>query len=363
MESLAICGPSAFRYHRTPPQILGLYPAVSNVFNDSNHIKRSTCPLVAEVLRTPIHRFSVRRSDQNGAKLYRTHVYAGELPFGCFAETDHGLSVASPLFTLFTLAPHVSRIHLLMAMYEFCGSFSVFKPSAQAEEMLLEAERQGSFPLGYGWKRVVSHDGTKTDLWKRPPIIQQSELSPFASMMEGRHGSKAFRWASEHITGICASPFEVQASILLGLPRRLGGMGIALQNNVRIPLSSQARALYPHSCCYADLYIAAGGNHPAIDIECQGRSVHDSEKAGLSDSDRFAAIESMGIQVVPLTYPQFSVRPSFEAAMKLIAEKMGRKPVPKTPAQQSVETRVRSEVFIDWNTLASDGCRAGKRAA
>ena len=43
------------------------------------------------------------------------------------------------------------------------------------------------------------------------------------------------------MTGQTASPFEVQTSMLVSLPRDEGGMGIDITNNARIPLSEAAR--------------------------------------------------------------------------------------------------------------------------
>lgn len=57
------------------------------------------------------------------------------------------------------------------------------------------------------------------------------------------------------MTGQTASPFEVQTSMLVSLPRNEGGMGINIANNVRIPLSDAARSLYDKTCCYADILI------------------------------------------------------------------------------------------------------------
>lgn len=289
-------------------------------------------------------------SDRSRAQtsLYSTHVLQGDLPFGSFWETDHNFEVASPLFTLLTVAGKLSKERLLMLMYEFCGSFTVFEPCAHTEHLLKEAYAQGMIPLGAGWQRVKDVNGKPTNLWRRDPLLDLDEVRDFSRHIDGRHGAKKFRWAAEHITGICASPFEVQASMLLGLPRRCGGMGLPIANNLRIPLTRQARKLYRYANCYADILIDAADGHSVIDIECQGRSVHGSEMASLSDSDRISALECMGINVLPLTYRQFADEDSFGATKQLIAGKLGVPLRPKTPAQQTVESNLRSEVLVSW---------------
>ncbi len=301
----------------------------------------------------PLHR--VVGSDRQRARtvFYKTHVLAGELPFGTTQETDHGFDVATPAFTLFTMANCVSRTHLLMAAYELCGSFTVFRPTNEAESKLKQAYQQGFPPLGFGWQRVRDTKGNNTNLWKRDPLLTIEELRRFANQLDGRRGSKNLRWAAEHVTGICASPFEVQASILLGLPRNFGGQGLPVLNNYRIPLNDRARALYHHSCCYADIYLEASGTQPAVDIECQGKSVHASEAAGISDAERLTALESMGIPVIPLTFKQLSNDHSFKAVKHLIEQKRGIKFRFKTERQQRAEQDLRREVFINWETLGS----------
>lgn len=149
------------------------------------------------------------------------------------------------------------------------------------------------------------------------------------------------------VTGVCASPFEAQASILLGLPRRLGGQGYHFNNNHRIELTTSAQAIYPHTCRYADIFFEATDEHPALDIECQGRSVHDNEAASISDSNRITALQSMGIEVIPLTFEQFYDADRFCAILDLIATKLDTTIKPKTERQLSIETNRRHDVLVD----------------
>lgn len=346
------CAHTSFRHLRIPPQLLLLYPPLPDTYGDSNHRKLAKHETVVDLLGTPLHRIASSDRERAGTALYRTHVLRQEPPFGCIQGTDHNYSVASPLYTLLTIAPFVSRTELLMMTYELCGSFSVFSPNARSEHILSSAYRQGMIPLGAGWTRVKDTKGRDTDLWKRDPLITMEDLDAFSKRTAGMRGSQKLRWAAEHMTGVCASPFEAQASILLGLSRRLGGTGLSFENNARIKLDKEARAIYNRSCCYADIYFEGTERHPPLDIECQGRSVHDGEEAALSDSDRLAALESMGIQVLPLTYRQFSDEDGFAAAEKLIAQKLNMRLRPKTPRERMAETALREEVLIDWNTLA-----------
>ena len=350
---LTLCGVSAFRYYRVPPQILCLYPRLPDVFQDSNHLKAANSFVTQDLLRLPLHRAVFERGESWGNKLYDTHLVTGELPFGSVRETEHGFSVTSPAATLLTLARDVSRLELLMAVYEMTGEFAVFNPCARAEEQLEEAERRGYIRLGAGWRRVVNVDGNGTNLWQRSPLLDAADLKAFCDEVPGFHGVKNLRWAAEQVTGVTASPLEVQASMLLGLPRSAGGEGVAIENNRRIRLSPAARRIYPHDSCSADILIAAEGGGPGVVIECQGRSVHASEAAGISDSDRATALMSMGYEVILATFGQFFDVTSFNTLLDIVAEKAGRPRRKKTARQLAAQAELRRALFIDWSTLGS----------
>ena len=206
-----------------------LYPPIPQPNSRFYHGNIADCECVVDLLGTPVHRLSPIDSSRAKTNLYVTHVCAQELPFGSIRETDHNFSVTSPALTLLTMAPSLSRTQLLMAMYELCGEFSVFRPSDRAERILQEAYQQGMIPLGAGWARVKDTRGRKTSLWRRDPLVEKHELEQFAQNINGFDGAKKFRWALERMTGICASPFEVQASMLLGLGRRVGGEGLPIK--------------------------------------------------------------------------------------------------------------------------------------
>ncbi len=253
--------------------------------------------------------------------------------------------------TLLTLATSIPFPQLIMAIYEVCGGFSIFKPTPSLEELLQRHWGDCSTECA-GWKRVTSTKGKQTSLWMRPPLVELEEMRRFAKSVQGRRGAAVLERATELVTGPCDSPFEVQASLLLGLPRRFGGMGFTdIENNKVIHLSSDARALYGKSTCRADIYLEGNSVAGPVDIECQGAMVHDSGESAISDSRRTAALQSMGIDVVPVTFDQISDPRSFGALAALVAKRSGRKLAPKTEGLQRRELDLRRNVLIDWGTL------------
>lgn len=144
-----------------------------------------------------------------------------------------------------------------------------------------------------------------------------------------------------------ASPFEAQAGVILGFSRRLGGEGHAgFAHNRRIVLSREARALAQRASCYCDLYWDEG-----LDLECQSKLSHATGEGYLSDANRAAALELMGVTVLPATYAQLTTEERVEALSKLVAEKRGIAWRPKTEREREAGRRLRGEVLRSWDTL------------
>ena len=351
--NLTLCGKTAFDYYRIPPQLLGLYPRLPETLEDSNHLKLAACPLIADLLNTPLHRIVCSQNQRGASELYKSRIFKHELPPGSIRETDHGFQVTSPAMTLLTMAGRIPRIHLLMALYEMCGTFAVRNLNERSERLLQQAADQRLIRPNDGWQRVANVDGHGTDLWKRPPILTIDELENFCAHARGFHGIKDLTWAMHNMSGITASPFEAQTSTLFSTPRCAGGEGLLIKTNQRIRLSPAARSIYPHACCYADILIEGLGNNAGVVIECQGRSVHASEAASISDSNRTTALASMGYEVILLTYEQIVNEKAFDAVLDIIARKTGIKRRPKSARQLAAQAELRRQLFIDWTTLGS----------
>lgn len=348
---LTLCGQSAFYYYRIPPQVLGLYPAIS-----LGNIDRRCCGLgshavVKDLLHAPLYRLVFTRAQSGSRSLFKSHLLTQEPPPGSFRQTEHGFDVTSPEFTLLSLATQVSRNQLLMACYEMCSSFAVFTPCERTQQQLDEAISLKFIPPDCGWKRIVDTKGNDTNLWKRAPLLSAADIAAFAKQAAGLRGVKQLRWAAERMAGQTASPFEVQTSMLVSLPRDEGGLGIGITNNARIPLSEAARSLYDKTCCYADILIESVTDSMGVILECQGRSAHDSEAASLSDAERTTALTSMGYDVIQITYGQIKDKRSFGNLAELIHKKAGLPYTPKIKQECDAEDALRQELLVDWDDL------------
>ena len=242
-----------------------------------------------------------------------------------------------------------------MCMYEMCGTFAVCKIAPQVKLAFEQAygSRWGDARLG--WENVKDASGNPTDLWKRPPLIELSELTEFANKIQGLRGAKSFTRAAKCITGIVASPLEVQASMLFGLSRLRGGEGLRLTNNVEIRMTRSARLISGLDRRYADILLSNKDGSRECLVECQGKAIHGSMESKISDSDRTTALQAMGYPVVLMTYSQLADPDAFHVVMELIMSYLDMPLKDKTPRQQELERRLREEIFIDWAGMKS--CR------
>lgn len=351
--SFLACGPTAFQYYRIPPQILGLYPAILPPEHDHRLVHYSKQPVFDDLIGKPVWRFVSTRGARFNGKLFQSRLLTQEPPPGSFRQTEHGFDVTSPEFTLLSLATQVSPNQLLMACYELCSLFAVFKPCKRTQQQLNEAISLQLIPPNCGWERVKNVNGNDTNLWKRTPLLNAADIAAFAKQAAGLRGVKQLRWAAEHMTGQTASPFEVQTSMLVSLPREEGGLGISIANNVRIPLSEAARSLYDKTCCYADILIECNTDNMGVILECQGRSAHGNEAASLSDAERTTALTSMGYDVIQITYDQIKDKKSFGNIAELIHKKAGLPYAPKTKQEAGAEDTLRRELLVNWDELFS----------
>ncbi len=346
---MIICGESAFRYYRTPPQILALYPELRKPRNRYDSF--SAQPLSSDVFGGCVHTLVFDQASRTCSRSTVQHLWSGELPMGHIRETPHGARIVSPELALFQMASSLSVVNLAMSMYEACGWFSVCRiPRRLGEREVSNAEQ--SLPFGMPWRRTRSSEGKPSDLWQRPPLVDFADLVSFESSVRGRRGSVRFSRALSMVTGCVASPFEAQVSLLLSLPRKCGGEGLScFENNAEIRMSRSAQLTSGLAKCYVDLLFPSRENGRSVALECQGRVAHGLGGFSFGDANRMLALETMGIDVIPITYEQIANPERFRTVVRLISEKTGQRRLPKTEFLLKSERKLRAEIFIDWADL------------
>lgn len=379
-----ICGATAYRYWRIPPivQLLAVGP------EDDEDLQKLASPEELLELRgklasmLPLSRFCTtpgpnwRRSGADAGRIRDAHallalcselpveilvtntrqyhrselikprVWRAELTPGSCARITDELYATTPEFTMLQLCAHASLAQTVLLASELCGSFATFACPAPIKahlEMLHRTNRL--FDYG-GWKPSFV-DGKLTDLWSRDPLTHPAELKMTAQASPVRIGKTKLLMASQLTVPNAASPFEVQAGMLLGFPRRLGGEGHSgFTYNAKVQLSNDARLLAQRDTCYCDLLW-----DERLDLECQSVQYHDNEDSYLSDSDRTAALKLMGIDVLPVTYKQLSSRNRFDALSRTVSTLRGIPFKPATQRERALSDQLRAEVLVNWDSL------------
>ncbi len=378
-----LCGPTAYRYWRTPPivhllasapedhpALRGLVdaeelqafrmellaqtkfgrdctgPAWRNVSEHSERIREYgafLAPFASYPVNVLVHDEKKRRS----TSLIRPWLWTQELPYGATTAIVDELYVTTPAFTLLQLASRASVTRTLLLASEICGGYATYSPTTPVAIMLQKLIDRGRLRDFGGWRPSLTGTRRLTSLWSREPIADPHELTKMAAEASALRGCATLRRAAELVVPMAASPFETQAGILLGLSRRLGGAGFCgYAHNERIDLSREARLIADRAYCSCDIYWPNG-----LDVECQSARHHDNGTSLLSDSDRSAALELMGVRVLPLTYKQLADESRFAAFTSAVAHALGVKQRPRTAAQARAANQLRSEVMCDWDTL------------
>ncbi len=375
-----VCANTAFRYWRCPPQVRSLYPRLPN--SEDGWRALSQAPFVTDVLKTPVITAASTRSNLH-SETRRTIRWNSAYTEKVSIDSGMGFSVTDPLNTLFTMTRSLSSCDLVLAMYEFCGWFSVFKPSPAVDMALEQAkseeeqytteslfeldENQDEIP----WKRVYARahqkdsendqsgqqdngsgnkaNGKGTSLWMRKPLIEIEELHRFTEKVKGEMWGRQFYEAAQQVMGIAASPLEVAGIMLLSHPRRAGGAEFKnIFVNDLTPLSNSARKIAGQKICYGDIVIVNPITMKAVIIELQGEVIHGSGAVLDHDATRMTALQSMGYDVFLVTHDMLNDHNQLDAIIHSVCERLELRYKPKTEAMRCAETRLRANVLCNW---------------
>ncbi|MCI6567054.1 MAG: hypothetical protein MSS29_06610 [Collinsella sp.] len=267
-------------------------------------------------------------------------------------ETEHGFLVTSPLLTAFIMSRHLTDLQLLLVLAEMCGLFAVCALPAALEVELSRAIDSGTISTTLGWVRCPSEGGAASNLWRRDALVLDGDLDRFCSDVCGMRYGNRFMAVSHLVPLGAASPFEVEAYLLLGLPRALGGEGFCgIELNVKVMLSTSARAIVGKTRVYIDLLLSSPDGRRQVAIECQGKASHGRAGDGLRDADRMTALQAMDYDVLLLTHGQISDEDRFRAIVKAVCRMLDVEYRDKSLDEQRAEALLRSELFVDWTKL------------
>lgn len=313
--------------------------------------------LFAPSLTAPIDIMATNNSERSYSELIKPRLWTGELPSGSIVPITDTISVASPTFALQQVVARVGLVRGLMMASELCGNFAVYKAPGPIADLLNRLLLSDKVSTARGARRLLSLEGDWspciannkiTDLWSRPPLIEPHEIESFCGDVGAARGRATALEIASLVKPGAASPLEVQTGMLLGLSKRRGGEGFSgFEFNKRVQLSPRAKLLYGKEACYCDLFF----EEASLDIECQSTLIHNNQGSLISDFNRSAALNELGINVLFASHEIMLNPRRFDAFADLVAKRLGVARRKQSEAHVRAAGKLRAELFCDWKRL------------
>ena len=230
---------------------------------------------------------------QNARKIskgFASHYCKGSFPRNSFARTKAGYFVSGAEFCFLQMATILPLANLIQLGFELCGGY------------VLAPEDASGFI-------------------KSKPVTTVARLRAFVNKMSGFHGCKLARKALQYILDGSASPRETILAVLLVLPYRLGGFGLAKpQLNFAVTPQRTARKATEKQCFYCDLYWPDA----RLAVEYDSDMFHAGIDQIAGDAKRRAALAFIGTTVVTVTNRQVSNSLEMKRVASLLAKHLGK---------------------------------------
>lgn len=320
-----LCGSSALACYRAgcdpttkddiPAEALRLKDAASYK-NDLDGINLKGLGLGEVDKDTPLEVLVPRAGRRSSVDGIKPHVWSSPIAMGGLCRLGRRLYVSSPEFLFLQMATSLDLVPLIAFGMELCGHY----------------RRNVRDPL----------DGSLGTQYQLPSLTTAHDLRAFVESMGAVRGVRRARAALRYVLDDSASPMETSIYLLLCLPRRLGGYGLAQPTlNPIIQLSKEGRRFTLRRSFSPDLYWHAA----KLDLEYDSDEFHDaSTRAG--ESMRRKALERMGVEVIGLTYQEVMSTSLFHATALRIARKLGKKVRPENEGNfAESRERLREEVL------------------
>jgi hypothetical protein len=215
-----------------------------------------------------------------------------KVPKDAFSPAGEGSFVASPEFCFLQMASVLDFSSTVMLGMELCGFYSI--------------------------------DPTDEDGFAKRGVALTSveHIRAFLAENKGLRGHRAAETALSYVSDGAASPMETAIYLLLCLPYKRGGYGLARPMlNYPIKLGAQALQLSGGLPRWGDLCWP----DDRLDLEYLGVASHEGTGKMLSDRRRTLAIEEAGYEVIEITKEQVLDLEAFDIVARRIAAKLGKR--------------------------------------
>ena len=255
--------------------------------------------------------------DQRRVPGVTVHVKSNVLPDRSFYRFDDDVYVASPELCLMQLAAKLSEVEATKLAMEMCGQYAI--------DLLYDDP-------GFS---------------KRPPLTSPQKLTAYASRLYNpnskAHGVKFLRWT----VGGSASPRETALCMLLCMPPRFGGYGIALPElNRRIELTRSEQLMVGAHHYDCDLY----WRDARVAVEYDSSKYHTAVEKQERDAVRRNMLQYKNVQVIVATRMQVNRAGEFDKLARQIARAVGKRL--RIPEKEHVEARAQlRKTLFSWDVM------------
>lgn len=233
------------------------------------------------------------------------HAWNSSQTLAMYCKILNGLYVSSPELTFIQVANDAPIERLILLGYEICGRY---QPSRNHE-------------AGF-----VSCD----------PLTSAEKLVKTGKVLKNIAGIKAARRAVKYIINNTESPREALLSMLLSLPRAIGGYGLDLPvANPQIRLSPQEQRALGKSHIRTDLFWPSHN----VALEYDSATWHHGNDAYIRDSVKRNDLGSRGIACISVTNEEMRDPERFDLVVRHLAQHMDKRLT--TPTTSFIENQLR----------------------
>ena len=272
--------------------------------------------------------------DQRNLPNVKTHVRRTLLPDRSFYKLDNGIYVASPELCLMQLATKYSEPQVVKLALEMCGGYALdpIDPSSPFADLDSPDEDSG--------------------MCKRPPLTSARKIQAYANRLFVPNSRARQARFLRYVVDGSASPRETALCMLLCMPPRFGGYGIALPElNKRIEMTPSERLMIGVSHFDCDLYWA---RKKQVGVEYDSKKHHTAIEKQERDAIRRNMLQYKNVQVIVATRLQVNKPGEFDKLARQIGRAVGKRF--RAPEKEHVEARSSlREVLFDWDVVQTPG--------
>ena len=258
------------------------------------------------------------------------HIKRTPLPDRSFFRLDDGIFVASPELCLMQLAAELPEPQVIKLALEMCGSYAIDPIDATG-----------------GYLFDARDDDESPGICKRPPLTSAAKLDAYAKrLFEPNSRARSAHYLRYVVDG-SASPRETALFMLLCMPPRFGGYGLALPElNRRIELTPSEQLMVGAHHYDCDLY----WSHRRVGVEYDSKLHHSANDKQEADAIRRNMLQYKGVQVIVATRKQVNKPGPFDKLALQIGRAIGKRF--RVPEKKHIEARSGlREILFDWDVL------------